>query len=292
MVDSIQRTVLSGTAIASVAAVDSLDPRYHSLVSRGYNQRFRCAPEQVRPVVSTEDVIRVVDDAVRADRRIVVRSGGHCFEGFVDDPSVHTLVDLSAMSAVRYDAHRDAFMVEAGCTMGEMYRKLFLGWGVTVPGGTCPAVGVGGHVCGGGYGALCRLHGLTVDHLHAVEVVVADRSGRARSVVATGDPADPNRELWWAHTGGGGGNFGIVTRYWFRTPGAGHGDPGTLLPRPPSTVLCFSVDWPWPEFDQESFVRLMRNYGEWGERNSEPGSPAAPCTPSSACPAGRARPST
>ena len=46
------------------------------------------------------------------------------------------------------------------------------------------------------------------------------RGRRARSVVATRESSDPNRDLWWAHTGGGGGNFGVVTRYWFRSPGA------------------------------------------------------------------------
>ncbi|GAA4623582.1 FAD-binding oxidoreductase [Actinoallomurus vinaceus] len=251
------------------------DPRYRSLALRAYNRRFQGRPEQIRVVGSTEDVVRAVDEAVRTGRRVAVRSGGHCFENFVDDPDVRLLIDMVAMTQVDYDRRRNAFMVEAGATLGEVYRKLFLGWGVTIPGGTCPSVGAGGHICGGGYGALCRMYGLTVDHLFAVEVVVVDRSGKARSVVATREPSDPNRDLWWAHTGGGGGNFGIATRYWFRSPDAQGTDPGRLLPRPPSTVLSYSVDWPWAELDRDSFVRLMRNYGEWGERNSASGSPAA-----------------
>ncbi|MFC5749028.1 FAD-binding oxidoreductase [Actinomadura rugatobispora] len=252
------------------------DPRYRSLVLRGYNKRFASKPEQIRVVASTEAVVRAVQDAVRDGRRVTVRSGGHCFEGFVDHPSARMIVDMSAMAAVGYDRHRRAFMVEAGATLGEVYRRLYLGWGVTVPGGTCPSVGAGGHVCGGGYGALCRLHGLTVDHLYAVEVVVVGRSGKVASVVATREPADPNRDLWWAHTGGGGGTFGIVTRYWFRSPDARGSDPARLLPRPPSTVLKYSVDWPWEQLDRDTFVRLMRNWGEWGERNSAPGTAAAP----------------
>ncbi|MDT0344158.1 BBE domain-containing protein [Streptomyces litchfieldiae] len=83
------------------------------------------------------------------------------------------------------------------------------------------------------------MHGLTVDHLYAVEVVVVDSAGRVRCVVATREQDAPNRDLWWAHTGGGGGNFGVVTRYWFRSPDARGTDPSRLLPRPPRTVPTF-----------------------------------------------------
>ncbi len=60
---------------------------------------------------------------------------------------------------------------------------------------------------------------------YAVEVVVVDEAKTARRVVATREADDPNRELWWAHTGGGGGNFGVVTRYWFRSQGVDGRDP-------------------------------------------------------------------
>jgi FAD/FMN-containing dehydrogenase len=79
---------------------------------------------------------------------------------------------------------------------------------------------MGGHVSGGAFGFLCRQLGLAADYLHAVELVTVDAAGHAAIVVATRDPADPNFDLWWAHTGGGGGNFGVVLRYWFRASGA------------------------------------------------------------------------
>ncbi|MEU1879057.1 hypothetical protein ABZ470_17225 [Streptosporangium sp. NPDC020072] len=62
-------------------------------------------------------------------------------------------------------------------------------------------VAAGGHIAGGGYGRHSRRLGSVVDYLHAVEAVVVDRSGRARTVVATRSPSDPNHDLWWAHTG-------------------------------------------------------------------------------------------
>ena len=116
---------------------------------------------------------------------------------------------------------------------------------------------------------MCRQFGLASDHLYGVEVVVVDDSGTAKSVVATREPADPNRDLWWAHTGGGGGNFGVVTRYWFRSPGADGTDPARLLPKAPDSVLTFKAEWDWQDLDQPALTRLVRNYGDWCERNSE-----------------------
>jgi aclacinomycin oxidase len=120
---------------------------------------------------------------------------------------------------------------------------------------------------------LCRQHGLAADHLYGVEVVVVDATGAARSVVATREPSDPNRDLWWAHTGGGGGNFGVVTRYWFKSPGASGQDPALLLPKAPDSVLAFRVGWNWEDIDEVAFTRLVRNFGDWCERNSDADSP-------------------
>src|SRR5690606_18355707 len=127
---------------------------------------------------------------------------------------------------------------------------------------------------GGAFGFLCRQLGLAADHLYGIEVVTVDGDGRPASVVATCEPSDPNRELWWAHTGGGGGNFGVVTRYLFRSPAAGR-DPRALLPRIPECVTTFRAQWSWDALDERSFRRLLANHGEWSAENSEPDSPDA-----------------
>jgi hypothetical protein len=253
------------------------DPRYAYLVRRGYNKRFAGRPDYVRLVGSTEQVVDALQEAVRGNLRVAVRSGGHCLEGFVADPAVRVVIDTSLMTGVSYDPERNALAVEAGSTLGEVYRKLFLGWGVTIPAGESPDLGVGGHVPGGAFGFLCRQHGLAADHLYGVEVVVVDETGKAGSVVATREPSDPNRDLWWAHTGGGGGNFGIVTRCWFRSPDARGTDPSRLLPKAPDSVLTFRAEWNWKDIDEAAFTRLMRNHGDWCERNSGADSPYAKC---------------
>ncbi|QNP74829.1 FAD-binding oxidoreductase [Streptomyces roseirectus] len=250
------------------------DPRYPDLTS-GTNQRFVGKPEMIRLITSTEDAVAAVRDAFAAGKRVSLRSGGHCVEDFVYNPEVEVVLDLSQLDEIAFDADRQAFMVSSGALLLNVYERLYRHWGVTIPGGICYSVGVGGHVCGGGYGMLSRTLGLTVDHLYAVEVVHVAADGEVAAVVATREPDDPHRDLWWAHTGGGGGNFGVVTRYWFRTPGRGGTDPSKLLVAPPSRVLLGQCAVPWDQLTEADFDRLVANYGAWNEANSRPGSRGA-----------------
>src|SRR3569623_2800621 len=105
------------------------DPRYRERTRRGGNRAYLGAPDYVRLVASTGQVGEAVQDAVREGARIGSRSGWHCLEGFVDDPSVRALIDTSAMTGVHHDPDRGAFAVAAGATQGEVYRSLHRGWG-------------------------------------------------------------------------------------------------------------------------------------------------------------------
>jgi hypothetical protein len=251
------------------------DRRYRAVVDRRFNKRFSASPDYVRLVSSTDQMISAIEEAVTEGRRVAVTSGGHCLEGFVSDPAVRVIIDVSPMKRVYYDSKMGAVAVEAGATVGETFRVLFETWGVVIPLGEHPDIGMGGHVAGGAFGFLCRQLGLAADYLYAVEVVTVDEAGHASRVVATREMSDPNRDLWWAHTGGGAGNFGVVTRYWFRSSAATGDDPATLLPRAPESITTFKADWNWSDIDQPSFLRLLRNHGSWSELNSHADSPNA-----------------
>ncbi|GII76221.1 FAD-linked oxidase [Sphaerisporangium rufum] len=250
------------------------DPRYDSML-RGTNHRHVGSPDYIRVVTTTAQVVDAVNEAVAAGRPIAVRSGGHGLENFVADPRVKVLLDMSEMTAVYYDERRHAFAIEPGATLGHVYRVLFKGWGVTLPGGMCPEVGAGGHFAGGGYGPLSRSHGAVVDYLYAVEVVCVGADGTAQAIIATREPGDPHHDLWWAHTGGGGGNFGVVTRYWMRAPGTPAADPAALLPKAPAATRSGMAIWSWDGMPEEGFTTLLRNFGTWCENNSAAGTPQA-----------------
>ena len=125
------------------------DPRYLAVVEKRFNKRFRASPDYVRLISSTEQAVAAVEEAVRDRRRLVVTSGGHCLEGFVSDPEVRVILDVSPMKRVYFDAERGAVVVECGATVGETFRALFETWGVVIPLGEHPDIGMGGHVAGG-----------------------------------------------------------------------------------------------------------------------------------------------
>ncbi|EDY48985.1 oxidoreductase [Streptomyces clavuligerus] len=267
--------------VPDVINVDRGDRRFPDLV-RGNNQRWVANPDRVVLVTNPHQAARVVQETVSAGKRFTVRSGGHCYEDFVYSKDVQVVIDLSNMNKVGFDPAMDAFEVQAGASNFDVYETLYKLYGVSIPAGTCGTVGAGGHIMGGGYGLLSRLHGLTVDYLHAVEVVTVDTNGNATARIARrsdafpkpGDPTpDPKLgHLYWAHTGGGGGNFGLLTRYWLRIPDA-TGGPANLLPKPPSEVFVQALAWKWDKITQTDFVQLVANFGTWHEKNSASNSP-------------------
>ncbi|MER5771854.1 FAD-binding oxidoreductase [Streptomyces sp. NPDC001985] len=248
------------------------DPRYPSMVRGHGNNRHVASPESVRLPATTAQVVEIVREAVRDDKMISLRSGGHSCENLVFNDDTEIIVDLRLMDQVDFDEEYNAFVIEPGATLLKIYEKLYLGWGVTLPGGGCYNTGAGGHISGGGYGILSRPYGIVSDHMYAVEVVTVDADGEVRAVVATRDPEDPNHDLAWAIAGGGGGNFGVVTRFWMRSRDA-EGDPGDLLPKAPSSVYSIFAAWAWDTITEEGFASFFRAYADWSKEHGSTDSP-------------------
>ncbi|WP_234370479.1 FAD-binding oxidoreductase, partial [Streptomyces luridiscabiei] len=117
---------------------------------RGHgNNRHVASPEAIRIPSTTEQVVEIVKEAVRDGKRIALRSGGHCFANLVFNDESEIIVDLRLMDHVGFDDEREAFVVEPGATLLQIYELLHIGWGVTLPGGGCYATGAGGHFSGG-----------------------------------------------------------------------------------------------------------------------------------------------
>jgi FAD/FMN-containing dehydrogenase len=159
----------------------------------------------IRPV-DAADVARVIGLARTTGLELAVRSGGHSLAGHsVTEGGI--VLELSAMRGLEIDPAGRTAWAEAGLTAGE-YTAAAAAHGLATGFGDTGSVGIGGITLAGGIGYLVRKHGLTIDNLLAAEIVTAD--GRVRRV-----DAENETELFWAIRGGG-GNFGVVTRFQFR----------------------------------------------------------------------------
>jgi FAD/FMN-containing dehydrogenase len=159
----------------------------------------------VRPA-DAAGVARVVTLARDAGLELAVRSGGHSTAGHSTSEG-GIVLDLSAMDGLEIDAEGRTAWAQAGLTAGA-YTAAVGAHGLATGFGDTGSVGIGGITLGGGVGFLVRKFGLTIDSLLAAEVVTAD--GRVLQVDAEGHP-----DLFWAIRGGG-GNFGVATRFRFR----------------------------------------------------------------------------
>src|SRR5919108_916545 len=187
-------------------------------------------PAVIIKVADANDVSRVINLARESGLELAVRSGGHSSVGHsVTEGGI--VLDLSNMKDLQIDVESRTAWAEAGLTASE-FTTAAAAHGLGVGFGDTGSVGIGGLTLGGGVGYLVRKYGLTVDSLLAAEVVTAD--GQILQVDEKNHP-----DLFWAIRGGG-GNFGVATRFKFRLYQVPNVVGGMLiLPATPETIAGF-----------------------------------------------------
>jgi FAD/FMN-containing dehydrogenase len=187
-----------------------------------FNARFDdLRPQAIVRCASPHDVAETISFVARHHLEHVTRSGGHSFAGHSSSRGV--VIDVTPMSSVTVTGGEVS--VGAGTRLGDLYAAL-QPHGLTIPGGTCPSVGIAGLALGGGLGILGRTYGVTSDRLLRAQLVLAD--GRVVEC-----DQDHDADLFWALRGAGAGNFGVVTSLVFRPVGA-------------PEVTNFHVAWTFP----------------------------------------------
>jgi len=171
-----------------------------------WNARVDSEPAAVLRCTGVADVRAGIDVARQRGLPLSIKGGGHHVSGSAVQDGALTL-DLGPMDGVRVDPDRRTARVGPGATWGDVDHET-TAFGLAVPGGQDPNIGVPGLTLGGGVGWLSRKHGLTCDNLLSADVVTAE----GELVHAS---ADEHPDLFWALRGGGGG-FGVVTSFEFR----------------------------------------------------------------------------
>jgi FAD/FMN-containing dehydrogenase len=236
------------------------DPRYATL-QRSRNLRWDANeaewPAEIELCASAEQAAEALQRVVKTGMRPTIRSGGHCYEDFVVNNPGGAILDLSVMKTDQLPGDGERHRISPGQQLGEVYIDLYKRRGVTIPGGSCYNVGAGGHISGGGYGVLSRLHGLTIDWLSAVEILTVDGKGHVslRHIDRKHEP-----DLFKACCGGGGGNFGLITGFLF-----------DQLPLAPYEVANAHLSFDWATMTVENFTNILMTFGDyWEKRGSEP----------------------
>jgi FAD/FMN-containing dehydrogenase len=170
---------------------------------------------------TTDDVVAAVNFARENNLRLVVKGGGHSYQG-TSSSADSLLIWTRGMNAI---ALRDAFVgagcagaaapqpavtIEAGAMWGQAYDAVTTKGGRYVQGGGCLTVGVAGLIQGGGFGSFSKAFGMAAASLLEAEIVTADGAVKIANSCT-------NPDLFWALKGGGGGSFGVVTRLTLRT---------------------------------------------------------------------------
>ncbi len=188
-----------------------------------FNPRFDgTRPAAIARCINTGDVQAAVLFARRAGIPLAARGGGHSYGGYSTGRGL--VIDTRAINTVSFATSRAIASVGSGAQLIDVYGSL-AAFGFTVPAGSCATVGITGLALGGGMGVLDRSLGLTCDAIEKIEIVTADAEVRTCSETE-------NADLFWACRGGGGGNFGIVTRLDLRA---------TRVPE----LRVFSLEWPF-----------------------------------------------
>lgn len=218
------------------------DPGYEAARKNWDPHTDRC-PKVFVFAQKTQDVANAIRWARKNNVPIRPRSGRHALETNLSQVNGGIVIDVSQMKNIKLNKKSGTVVIETGNRVGRIVDKLAR-QGYMAPFGDSPTVGIGGITPGGGIGPLQRTTGLICDNL--VELEMVDATGR---VIRANKKQ--NSDLLWATRGGGGGNFGIYTKYKLKAL------------RAPAQATVFRITWPW-----EQFEKVVKKWQVWAPNAS------------------------
>ncbi|KAH6897362.1 hypothetical protein B0T10DRAFT_183645 [Thelonectria olida] len=204
-----------------------------------YNLRLPYTPAAVAIPTSVRHVQAAVKCGVKHNVRVSAKAGGHGYGSYAfGGEDGHLVIVLDRMDDVTLNEDGTTAKIQPGARLGHVAVELYDQGRRAIPHGSCPGVGITGHVLHGGYGFASRTHGLTLDWLIGATVILADGSKVRCS-------STKNKDLFWALRGAG-SSFGIVAELEFKTFEA------------PTEVTPFSIELDWNEREAVAGIKALQ----------------------------------
>nr|XP_004293695.2 PREDICTED: tetrahydrocannabinolic acid synthase-like [Fragaria vesca subsp. vesca] len=213
--NSSNEIILTRTSSAYPSVLDS------SIQNLRFSNNSTPKPEAIITPFDESHVQAAVICSKKNGLQIRSRSGGHDYEGLsYVSRAPFIIIDLFNLRSIDVDIENESAWVKSGATLGEVYYSIAQKSKVYgFPAGSCPTVGVGGHISGGGFGTIFRKYGLASDNV--IDARIVDVNGRILDRKSMGEG------LFWAIRGGGGSSFGVILALKLR-----------LVPVPPTVTVC------------------------------------------------------
>ena len=211
------------------------DPEY-DLLRQNVNRRFTIFPWAIVMCKKEKHALIAFNKCQEYNIPLCIRGGAHCYEPYSLCDGI--VIDQSRRIKVEVNEKEQTVTIEPGCLNGPT-ADILSKYKLVLPAGTCANVGIVGLTLGGGKGFLARKYGLTCDNLKKLDMITA--KGETITVNKKTHP-----ELFWAHQGGGGNNFGIVTSLTYKV-------------HPIEKVIVFELWW-----NVDNMYEVMSKWLEWG----------------------------
>ncbi|KAI1774366.1 putative glucooligosaccharide oxidase [Hypoxylon cercidicola] len=194
----------------SSTAVDEVGSEDYNRDITPFNKRLQFMPATIAVPTTVEQIQSAVACGAKLGYKVTPKCGGHSYASLgLGGEDGHLIIELDRMNSVKLDTETNIATVQSGTRLGHLAAELFAQGNRAISHGTCPGVGISGHVLHGGFGMSSHSRGLALDWVKGMEVLLANGS-----LIHTS--ATENKEVYWGLLGAG-SNFGIVTSFELNT---------------------------------------------------------------------------
>ncbi|KAI0977622.1 FAD binding domain-containing protein [Xylaria arbuscula] len=205
-----KRAVLTDCLAEAGTAIDQLDSTDWERDTRPFNSLLSYKPDVVAVPTTAEQIQSAVVCGANSGYKVTAKCGGHSYGSYgLGGEDGHLVIQLDRMFAVKLDNKTNIATAEPGTRLGHLAVELWAQGKRAIAHGTCPGVGLAGHALHGGFGLNGHTHGLALDWIIGLNIVLAN--GTLVHASAT-----ENSDLFWGMLGAG-SNFGVVTSFELKT---------------------------------------------------------------------------